>query len=126
MKQKLICLTHTISKFHTKKLCKMVSLIIISMFLLSSCFSKLSSSDKTTTKETKQERQAREKKENITELLKEQANTSSSSIKKKVKKLDMEGNEVYTILFDEITNIYTADKLLEKHNTISSIKNLRV
>ena len=124
MKQKLICLTHTISKFHTKKLCKMVSLIIISMFLLSSCFSKLSSSDKTTTKETKQERQAREKKENITELLKEQANTSSSSIKKKVKKLDMEGNEVYTILFDEITNIYTADKLLEKHNTISSIKNL--
>ena len=96
------------------------------MFLLSSCFSKLSSSDKTTTKETKQERQAREKKENITELLKEQANTSSSSIKKKVKKLDMEGNEVYTILFDEITNIYTADKLLEKHNTISSIKNLRV
>lgn len=87
MKQKLICLTHTISKFHTKKLCKMMSLIIISMFLLSSCFSKPSSSDKTTAKETKQERQAREKKENITELLKEQANTSSSSIKKRSKNL---------------------------------------
>ena len=56
--------------------------------------------------------------------LKEQKETPSDSIKKKVKKLDDEGNEVYTILFDEITNIYKANKSLENYDTFHGIKRL--
>ncbi len=109
MKQKLKCQTH--KKLHTKKLCKMILVTIIYSLLLCSCFAK-SSSDNTTTKET------------ITGLLKEQKETPSDSIKKKVKKLDDEGNEVYTILFDEITNIYKANKSLENYDTFHGIKRL--
>ncbi len=63
-------------------------------------------------------------KQAITELLKEQEESSSDSIKKKVNKLDNEGNEVYTILFDEIKNIYTANKSLENYHTFYGIKRL--
>ena len=99
MKQKLKCQTY--KKLHTKKLCKMILVTIIYSLLLCSCFAK-SSSDNTTTKET------------ITGLLKEQKETPSDSIKKKVKKLDDEGNEVYTILFDCLDwsdNICTFEKI---------------
>ena len=91
MKQKLKCQTH--KKLHTKKLCKMILVTIIYSLLLCSCFAK-SSSDNTTTKET------------ITGLLKEQKETPSDSIKKKVKKLlcryltrkgIMKGNDPYLL-----------------------------
>lgn len=108
MKQKLTCQTH--KKLHTKKLCKIVLITVIYAILLCSCSAKPSNSD--------------EAKQAITELLKEEKETPSDSIQKKVKKLDNEGNEVYTILFDEITNIYKANKSLENYDTFYGIKRL--